>query len=82
MASTAGDGANSIKVFSQHQSDDVSADVAEVSSQRAWDLSCSVDQAHDSDVNCVRWHPVDHTLLASAGDDGLIKLWRYHQAQT
>ena len=28
------------------------------------------------DVNCVRWHPTDPTLLASAGDDGRVKLWR------
>jgi WD40 repeat protein len=34
--------------------------------------------AHAADVNCVRWHPTDHTLLASAGDDHEIKLWRLH----
>lgn len=33
-------------------------------------------KAHSADVNCVRWNPSDPTLLASAGDDNTIKLWR------
>lgn len=33
--------------------------------------------AHDGDVNCVRWHPRDGTRLASVGDDGAVKVWRY-----
>ena len=32
--------------------------------------------AHKGDVNCVRWHPFDGTLLASAGDDGSVCIWR------
>lgn len=38
-----------------------------------------VQHAHQGDVNVVRWHPTDTTLLASAGDDGLVKLWRYRE---
>ena len=34
-------------------------------------------EAHPADVNCVRWNPTDPTLLASAGDDGSVRLWRY-----
>jgi len=34
-------------------------------------------KAHDGDVNCVRWHPRDGTRLASVGDDGAVKVWRY-----
>ncbi|KAL4430857.1 hypothetical protein ABPG75_006113 [Micractinium tetrahymenae] len=43
-------------------------------------LLCKREQAHPLDVNCVRWHPTDHTLLASAGDDACIKLWRWRPA--
>ena len=32
--------------------------------------------AHSGDVNCVSWNPTDSSLLCSAGDDGLIKIWR------
>ena len=37
--------------------------------------SCA--EAHGGDVNCVRWHPQEATLLASAGDDGAVHLWRF-----
>jgi len=39
-------------------------------------LECRKENAHPLDVNCVQWHPKDSTLLASAGDDGNIRLWR------
>lgn len=45
----------------------------------AWEQLCSAGAAHTADVNCVRWHPTDPTLLASASDDGVIKLWRLHK---
>eukprot|EP00244_Chara_vulgaris_P008407 TRINITY_DN3299_c0_g1_i1.p1 TRINITY_DN3299_c0_g1~~TRINITY_DN3299_c0_g1_i1.p1 ORF type:complete len:372 (-),score=43.67 TRINITY_DN3299_c0_g1_i1:306-1421(-) len=34
------------------------------------------EKAHSVDVNCVRWHPKNPYLLASCGDDGLVKLWK------
>mmetsp|Transcript_19826 Transcript_19826/g.44949 ORF Transcript_19826/g.44949 Transcript_19826/m.44949 type:complete len:438 (+) Transcript_19826:72-1385(+) len=39
-------------------------------------LDAEVLQAHDGDVNCVAWSPTTPGLLASAGDDNLVKLWR------
>jgi WD40 repeat protein len=43
-------------------------------------LECRKEQAHPCDVNCVRWHPKEGNLLASAGDDGCIKIWRFEGA--
>lgn len=42
----------------------------------AFRLAAQRRQAHAGDVNCVRWHPRDDGLLASAGDDGAVRLWR------
>jgi len=40
-------------------------------------LDAVADEAHDGDVNDVRWHPIDGTMLVSCGDDGAVKIWRY-----
>ena len=45
----------------------------------AFALGVRVTKAHGGDVNCVRWHPKPHTLLASAGDDGFVCLWEWNQ---
>lgn len=34
-------------------------------------------RAHSGDVNRVAWSPVDANTLASCGDDGLVRIWRY-----
>ena len=33
--------------------------------------------SHSGDVNSVRWNPTDPGVLASAGDDGHVRLWKY-----
>ncbi|PNX92476.1 putative cytosolic iron-sulfur assembly protein [Trifolium pratense] len=33
------------------------------------------DKAHDMDINYVQWSPGEKPLLASASDDGTIKVW-------
>mmetsp|Transcript_14479 Transcript_14479/g.17608 ORF Transcript_14479/g.17608 Transcript_14479/m.17608 type:complete len:475 (+) Transcript_14479:169-1593(+) len=45
-------------------------------------LDTSVKKAHNGDINCIRWHPLDGTLLASGGDDGLVKIWKFSQSLT
>lgn len=36
--------------------------------------------AHDGDVNCVKWYPRDGTSLVSCGDDGAVRIWKYSLA--
>lgn len=45
------------------------------SGSEGWQLLGKQEQAHEADVNCVRWSP-DACLLASAGDDNEVKLWQ------
>ncbi|CAH0481798.1 unnamed protein product [Peronospora belbahrii] len=74
LATGAGD--NAIRVFYRNYSTNASS---------SFDLVVNQKQAHDSDVNCVRWSPqvldnggIKTLLLASAGDDGLVRIWNFH----
>ncbi|KAK9785246.1 hypothetical protein WJX73_000456 [Symbiochloris irregularis] len=77
-----GSGDNSIRIFDEAivpegaSSEASNSDPASPSS--SFRMVVNHADAHSSDVNCVRWHPLDPTLLASASDDGSVKLWRYH----
>jgi cytosolic iron-sulfur protein assembly protein CIAO1 len=44
-----------------------------------FDLVTKVENAHNCDVNCVRWHPKEKGVLASAGDDGSITIWQFKE---
>lgn len=83
-----GDGSNNIRIFSpidaKEQQDQAMAsssdgDGGEAEGARElshWGQVAAVDQAHAQDVNCVRWNPKIGGLLASCGDDGLVKIWQ------
>ncbi|KAG7178210.1 cytosolic iron-sulfur protein assembly protein CIAO1-like [Homarus americanus] len=42
-----------------------------------YDLIVTIPQAHTEDVNSVAWNPVVGGLLASASDDGTVKIWDF-----
>lgn len=74
-----GCGDNSIRIF---EVDDAQAagelqDASAAQKVSSFQLVVNKSNAHPSDVNCVRWSPTDLSLLASAGDDNAIRLWRY-----
>ncbi len=63
---------NCIRVFQE-----VTSRAAGDSSTDTFELEVLAPGAHRGDVNCVRWCPREASVLVSAGDDGLIKLWRF-----
>lgn len=46
------------------------------SDQPKFTLDAVVVTSH-GDVNCVRWHPWDGSILCSVGDDGSVQLWHF-----
>lgn len=67
IATGAGD--NNIRIVDCTRSSDGSTLISE---------ACKLADAHDGDVNCVRWNPTAHdsNLLLTCGDDCEVKIWR------
>ncbi|KAI3693181.1 hypothetical protein L6452_33012 [Arctium lappa] len=42
----------------------------------SYKLLLKKEKAHDMDINSVQWSPTGNRLLASASDDGTIKIWK------
>ncbi|EMS46740.1 putative cytosolic iron-sulfur protein assembly protein CIAO1-like protein [Triticum urartu] len=76
---TTGEGHESCEdVIASGASDDAICLFAEENSMvegPSYRLILKKEKAHDMDVNCVRWCPQDPRVLASASDDGTVKLW-------
>ena len=43
----------------------------------SFNMVACVHKAHDQDVNCVKWNPVDSSVLASCSDDMTINIWSF-----
>lgn len=69
LATACGD--DTIRIFKE--ADDSNAN------EPIFNLVASVQRAHAQDLNSVAWNPVIPGLLASASDDGDIKLWMYSE---
>lgn len=67
IATSCGD--DCIRIFKEQPNSDPNAPV--------FDLLLTITQAHAEDVNSVTWNPTVVGLLASASDDGTIKLWDF-----
>ena len=65
-------GDNRINIYREEKTSSSSSEVAP-----KFALEVVIDDAHDGDVNCVKWHPMDGNCLVSCGDDGAVRLWRY-----
>lgn len=48
----------------------------------SYELLCKLLSAHNGDVNCVSWNPVEGDLLASGGDDGTVKIWKMQSSKS
>eukprot|EP00873_Tetraselmis_striata_P005974 jgi/Tetstr1/426238/TSEL_016558.t1 len=67
-----GSGDNSIRIFAE----DAEAEAEPSSRARPFRQLACREAAHASDVNCVRWNPTRTGMLASAGDDEVVKIWQ------
>eukprot|EP00189_Rhodosorus_marinus_P004182 CAMPEP_0113955998 /NCGR_PEP_ID=MMETSP0011_2-20120614/1774_1 /TAXON_ID=101924 /ORGANISM="Rhodosorus marinus" /LENGTH=328 /DNA_ID=CAMNT_0000966009 /DNA_START=198 /DNA_END=1184 /DNA_ORIENTATION=- /assembly_acc=CAM_ASM_000156 len=61
-----GSGDDCIRVFTETSTD-------------MFELATCQPKSHRGDVNSVAWHPQKQGLLASAGDDGDIKIWKLEE---
>jgi len=68
---------NAIRILKENQDTGSTAESQILSP--SFDLICTVHRAHEEDVNAVAWNPTRPELLASAGDDGAVKLWRWNE---
>lgn len=71
LATAAGD--NAIRIFRENE------ETADPTNAPSFDLIDTRRRSHDEDVNAVAWNPIRHGLLASVGDDGLVKLWKWNR---
>ena len=66
-------GDNSVRVF-REMVGKAGSDASKATAE--FEEIASVLNAHEADVNCVRWCPTVPEIFASCGDDGLVKIWK------
>lgn len=73
-----GCGDNAIRIFRESDSTNGSKILNEdfLKNQPEFEHVQTIENAHEQDVNCVRWNPKTGKILLSCSDDGSVKLWR------
>lgn len=79
-----GGGDDCINIISRTDKPRVSVDENSDASSSDEDLSivAKMNRAHSGDVNCVSWKPDSKEILATCGDDGLVRIWRFTEGKT
>lgn len=71
-----GGGDNAITVLAASKSsNNTSKEEEEEEVGQVFQVLLQKQNAHDTDVNCVRWHPYILNIIVSTSDDGSVKLW-------
>lgn len=68
---------NQIPISDKVQSPDPSEVLVETGLPETWEVVCTEKRAHSGDVNSVAWGGENQNFLASAGDDGLVRIWEF-----
>lgn len=74
-----GGGDNCINIYREESNTSADGGGGSSSDAPKFALEAVADDAHEGDVNCVKWHPRDGTCFVSCGDDGAVKLWKYRR---
>jgi len=72
IATACGD--DSIRIFGETSSDGKADELNK--NEPVFEIKYQKENAHSQDVNSIAWNPVEDNLIASASDDGSVKLWR------
>ncbi|KAL2735751.1 putative cytosolic iron-sulfur protein assembly protein Ciao1 isoform X3 [Vespula squamosa] len=60
-----------IRIFKEESDSDIH--------EPTFSMICSMNNAHTQDVNSAQWNPTITGQIASASDDGLVKIWFYNE---
>ncbi|XP_046836874.1 probable cytosolic iron-sulfur protein assembly protein Ciao1 isoform X1 [Vespa crabro] len=60
-----------IRIFKEESDSDIH--------EPTFSMICSMNNAHTQDVNSTQWNPAIAGQIASASDDGLVKIWFYNE---
>lgn len=75
----AGCGDDYIRIFGEDTGTDRGDMMSGDAEAPSFHLLARATSSEPSDVNCVKWHPHEEGLLASAQDNGSVVIWVYQR---